>query len=1238
VRRATRCTARTSAVWPAAVGAVCALIAAAPAAALVDSTGASIPNTSPSSISSLISTGPTTQTLLADPASPGDDGTCGGPGSPPGGALQSPLGPEEDLAATLDALAVAGSTEVGPLRSRALALLDGQNTVSDALTPTSNALYSGIPLLNVNPASSIKTVSAGGTVTVRIVRFGEHVLTDTALLNFADPDLPFRVIYRIVELGGATAGVHSPTPLLADAAGPIGGLNSTALKLGLPETNTLTKERSRFTDLLLGPGNTCGREEKTRQALRQVTVNMPPPRYVTALLDPNIREGHEAAATIRPATAALQASLAVPTTGNLSPLAPEKQIYDALAALDPANTAGLNLAAAQARPLVDAMRTKGKLPNGLAAAPGADLTIAFVNNEVYTSAKALHAPPGDPITVRVRNTDGFDHSLEALALRGGDKSFGPLAWGGFNWANLPVGAGVVPAGGFVDITLNPASDTFALWLGDPGSGPHAGSIVSVTRTPRVESFRFPQTFDLPLHGAFDQSGDIWVTMPGSDSVGRLKPSAGKLADSTFERFLIPGGIHNGQAPEPLFAPTDLAVDARGIVWVTLTAGNAIARVDPAAVSNNTTQGIRIYHLEPCPNTTVCRPPPPPAPITALSRDPLQIALHQDGEGNTVLWFTEAAADNIGVMRVTPAGTALAPDGAPLPDNLAAFDLPCGCTMPFGIALDPEGDVWFTEAITPRLGLSAPTGGAIGRLRPGQARPFAASTPTISHYPLPVPPGHAPVVDPELLIEVRPDGRRVAVPVLTVLPHSVTVDPQGRVWWTELETARVGMLDRGAAVNGTSAGISHHTIPTNEFGGLPQPADLTSDRASRIYVTDEYGDAVVAATAQGGVDASWRPSERQSLTDKPMVDDKNNLYFMEAGSGLLTRVRGVTAGSPLPAVPAVYTADTKANQVRGEGVREMTGVDVEVRRGGAVVARTTGVPVVNGAFTVGAGGTPWTLLPFDPVRVGDTVVISPQGPNAPGPFSFYAANLAVTATGPTVQGTATFAGQPVFGTVRVQGSSGAGAGNINSSTGAFSVPLPAIPNVATATVSWSRGVRGATVRTVAAFTPEPPDPPAGNAAAASAAGVVPARLVAACRSRQWIAKTGRTWSVTLFRLKGPVVRACAGKPSRILKRGKAVIWRYGRDMEVRFTKGLVDQVKVTSARFTSNRAGLKVGTRRAKLGVKSVGVRGGRRAWVNVSGGFADLRFTVKRGRVTTITATLVRSVNAKARVNARANR
>lgn len=1212
----------------AALGAVFTVVAVAPAAALVDHAGVSIPNTSPSSITSLVSAGPTTTTLLADPASPGDDAGCG-LGVPPGGLLQSPLSPEEDLAATLDALAVAGPTEVGPLRLRALALLDG-SAVSDGLTPSSTAVYSGIPLLNRNPAGSIKPVTDGGTVAVRVVRFGEHVLSDTALLKFSNPNsaLPFKVKYRIVELGGAAAGTHSPTPLLADAAGPIGGLNATALKLELPETDTLTRERSRFTDLILG--DPCGTKEHTRQAVREVTVDMPPPKYLTALLDPNIREGHEAVATLRPWTAAREASLAVPTTANLSTLSPERQIYDALVAANPANAAQVNAAAAAARPLVDVMRTKGSLPPGVPPVPGKDLTIAFVNNEVYTSAKALHAPPGDPITVTVLNKDGFTHDLEALGLRGGDKSFGPLAWGGFGWSNLPVGAGAVPAGGSLDLTLSPASDAFALWLGDPGSGPHAGGIVSVTRTPRVESFRFPQTFDMPLHGAFDQSGDIWVTIPGSDSVGRLKPNAGKLADSTFERFLIPDGIHDGQAPEPLFAPTDLAVDAHGIVWVTLTAGNAIARVDPAAVVNGTTSGIRIYHLEPCPNDIVCRPPPPPAPITALSRDPLQLVLHQDGEGNTVLWFTEAAADNIGVMRVAPDGTALAPDGAPLPDHLAAFDLPCGCQAPFGIALDPEGDVWFTEAISNR----------IGRLSPGQARPFAASSPTISHYPIPTPPGHPLIVDPELLVIVLPDGTRVALPVLTVLPHSITIDPLGRVWWTEQDTGRVGRLDRTKAVDGSSAGMSHHSIPVNEFGGTPQPADLSSDRAARIYVADEYGDAVVAMTSQSGVVASWRPSERQSLTDKPMADDKNNLYFMEAGSGLLTRVRGVTAGAPLPAAPAVYTADTKANQVRGEGVREMSRVGVNVTRGGAVVARAVDVPVVNGAFTVGAGGTPWTVLPFDPVRVGDTVEIVPGGLNAPGSFSFYVANLGVSSAGATVAGTALYGGAPVFGTVHVQGSTGSGAGRINASSGAFSVALPGAPDITTATLSWSRGIRAGTVRTVAGLTPEPPDPPVSTSVAPTAAPAgLPTRApIAACRGKRWISRVGRRWTVAFFGLSTDGVRACAGKPTRTLTRGRALVWRYGRDLEVRFTRGKVDQVKVLSARYAGSRPGLRVGVRAAGLGVKNVQVAGGRRAWVQVAGGFADIRFTLRRGRVSAITATLVRKVTATARGVARANR
>ena len=44
------------------------------------------------------------------------------------------------------------------------------------------------------------------------------------------------------------------------------------------------------------------------------------------------------------------------------------------------------------------------------------------------------------------------------------------------------------------------------------------------------------------------------------------------------------------------------------------------------------------------------PPPVPEPDT---REPIQMHVSLDGEGNTLVWFNEAAQDQIGLLRVTP---------------------------------------------------------------------------------------------------------------------------------------------------------------------------------------------------------------------------------------------------------------------------------------------------------------------------------------------------------------------------------------------------------------------------------------------------------------------------------------------------------------------------------------------------------------------------------------------------------
>src|SRR5919107_1272622 len=145
-----------------ALGALAALLAAAalPAgarAAILDGAGDPVPNTSWQQTSAQLAgplgcataADPGGCRALAEPATPDDDEAAALAALGPSGA------PEDDLASALDALAGApDAAAAAAARDEALAILEGD--------PLLGRPYSGIPLLNWNPAAKIKTVPAGG--------------------------------------------------------------------------------------------------------------------------------------------------------------------------------------------------------------------------------------------------------------------------------------------------------------------------------------------------------------------------------------------------------------------------------------------------------------------------------------------------------------------------------------------------------------------------------------------------------------------------------------------------------------------------------------------------------------------------------------------------------------------------------------------------------------------------------------------------------------------------------------------------------------------------------------------------------------------------------------------------------------------------------------------------------------------------------------------------------------------
>jgi streptogramin lyase len=1187
----------------AAAAALLTLVVAAPAQAATDAGGATIPNTSTVSETAQLDGSPSLLKLLATPSSPADDAPAAL------AALGAPEGPEEDLAAALDRI-VAATTQSAAASARrfALDILEG--------APLARA-YSGIPLLNWNAPAKIKTVPAGGTVTVRQVRFGQHVVSDTWLLQFADPDQPFKIAYEVAELERSNGGELAPTPLLTDGGVARGGLHSVVAPLGLPELQTGTLAVSRF--------HPAGAAEHTRLAVERVVVKLPPPRFVSAILDPSRKAGHEALATltratperIAAATAAFGFSGSSPTTAQrraaiakLAPGAPERRIWTALDSLDPAAggfLAAAKAAAADVRPLVGEMRVRAALPNGAQPQAGADVTVELVNNETYVSRRALDLPPGAALRVAVVNRDGFARQIEARELRDRRPVFGPANWGEFDWG--PLGAAVELAAGETKLlTLTPATTAFAVWIGDRNSGDQAATAIELDRGPRRQAIELADSFAAPRNVAEDGQGRLWVTLQGVDKIARVTP-ASDLAAATVELYPLPSGSSRPGAPQSRLAPADVFVDGRGIVWVTLELGNAIARIDPALTRPGSSDGIVRHALPSCPSNAACRDEFPAEPANpGRSRGPLAIDGLLDADGNTVLFAIEANADRIAVLRFAPNGTQIG----------STVEISCGCTAPGGIALAPDGAVWFSQRDS----------NALGRLRLGQARPYSASAAQVDHFPIPF----ATTVD----APSRPQ------PISTALPGDVEIDPVGRVWFAAEAVGRVGYLDPLAAVPGDNVGYTSFATGSTAFGAATAPAGLAVDRAGTVFWADRVGDAVGSIDASGA-SSQLQPLQRRSLTGAPLAAAGGDLWFTERGASALTRVEGVGEGAPRPRPQPLVEARTTDDTLHGSGFAEASTVDVEVVRDATVAARAEGVSVAGGSFAVALSD--WSgPAASDPLRAGDEIRVTPRGAFTGATLSFTAAQLtgAVEPDG-DLSGGATAGGTALAGSLDGEVAGAAFEAAIDPDSGAFThAPPAALPADASGSLSWTGATAAVLFRTVTRFPdvrttpvpdPEPgPEPDPDGDDDGEAVPPPPVTPPTASCSGRWLSGRGRTARVELIGLRGREATACLGRPSASAVRHGVRRWRYSGRAVLSLVSGRVVGLELLRRGLPTARGRVGRGSRFAKLArqLRGAGLRGSatRKAALlpTAAGGRAKLTVRLSVGRPRRIAALSVTAV------------
>jgi streptogramin lyase len=205
------------------------------------------------------------------------------------------------------------------------------------------------------------------------------------------------------------------------------------------------------------------------------------------------------------------------------------------------------------------------------------------------------------------------------------------------------------------------------------------------------SYKFPANFGQPLFLAFDKQGRAWFPMPMSNSLGMFNP-----ATNTFSQWAVPTASSG---------PWDVAIDAQGRVWFTEHYVNKIGYFDPTT-SKFTEISTPQANSQPYGITAVA----------LIGEYTAQGSLHEykirtgstsgltphlittDASGN--VWWSEGWPGAIGKLVIA----ASAP-GTTKGVTEYFYHPPCAsCGMhTSGIAIDKNGQVWFTDSLQSILG-------------------------------------------------------------------------------------------------------------------------------------------------------------------------------------------------------------------------------------------------------------------------------------------------------------------------------------------------------------------------------------------------------------------------------------------------------------------------------------------------------------------------------------------------------
>ena len=247
---------------------------------------------------------------------------------------------------------------------------------------------------------------------------------------------------------------------------------------------------------------------------------------------------------------------------------------------------------------------------------------------------------------------------------------------------------------------------------------------------------------------------------------------------------------------------------------------------------------------------------------------------------------------------------------PLNNTFQQWAVPVPGAGPWDVAIDHNGNVWFTERYTNK----------IGRFDPASQTFFEVSTPVANSNPYGI------VVDASdnvwftennpavaLIGEYTSGGQlheykiRNNVPN-SLTPHLITVDPNGNIWWTEGWVGMIAELKVAQAVPGTNNGVTEYAYQKVCASCIEHTSGIGVDGNGLVWFDDaEQGIFGSFPDSGAGSFATYTaPAATGHPYDGLTIDGQNRIWFDEEFANKLAVAIQSSVPTPTPTSTAGMT--------------------------------------------------------------------------------------------------------------------------------------------------------------------------------------------------------------------------------------------------------------------------------------------------------------------------------------------